>query len=248
MLKARSLIKSHAPGRPVVTGVDLDLDRSSTLAVVGPSGCGKTTLLYALAGLSLPDSGSVTLDGEPVVAPRSDISIILQDYGLLPWKTVEENVALGLKIRGVSLAQRRELARAQLAELGITGRGRDFPAQLSGGEKQRVAIARAYVSGPRLLLMDEPFSSLDALTREKLQRTLLETWAQKNVPYVLVTHSLEEAVYLGGRIAVLSGCPATVAKVFDNPGFGDPDYREKEAYFQLVTELRRAVEDIWTCA
>lgn len=248
MLKARSLTKRHRPGEPVISGIDLELDGSSTLAVVGSSGCGKTTLLYALAGLNQPDEGRVMLDGELITAPRPDVSIILQDYGLLPWKTVLDNVALGLKIRGVARQERNERARAQLGELGITGRDTDFPSQLSGGEKQRVAIARAYVSQPRLLLMDEPFSSLDALTREKLQRTLLETWAQKNVPYVLVTHSLEEAVYLGGRIAVLSGCPSTVTRVFENPGFGDPEYRDKPEYFELITELRRAVEELWTCA
>ncbi|MBU1610748.1 MAG: ATP-binding cassette domain-containing protein, partial [Proteobacteria bacterium] len=127
MLQAYDLTKSHRPGEPVLQGVNLDLGSEETLAVVGPSGCGKTTLLYALAGLSLPDHGSVTLDGEAILAPRSDVSIILQDYGLLPWQTVLDNVALGLKIRGMGRAERYERARAQLAELGIQGRDRDFP-------------------------------------------------------------------------------------------------------------------------
>jgi NitT/TauT family transport system ATP-binding protein len=245
MLTASLLTKCHKPGDPVLRGVDLALGRDETLAVVGPSGCGKTTLLYLLAGLTRPDEGEVLLDGEPVTAPRADISIILQDYGLLPWRTVLENVALGLKIRGVSRSERRERARAQLAELGISGRDADYPAQLSGGEKQRVAIARAYVSNPRLLLMDEPFSSLDALTREKLQRTLLATWASRRVPYLLVTHSLEEAVYLGKRIAIMAGRPSAPARVFENPGFGSPDHRQTDAYFHLLTELRRAVEELW---
>ncbi len=246
MLQARKLTKCHRPGQPVIAGVDLDLGPDETLAVVGPSGCGKTTLLYALAGLDLPDQGSVTLDGEPVTAPRPDISIILQDFGLLPWRPVLENVALGLKIRGMGRVERNERARAQLAELGIIGRDSDFPGQLSGGEKQRVAIARAYVTEPRLLLMDEPFSSLDALTREKLQLTLLDTWASKQVPFLLVTHSLEEAIFLGRRIAIMAGSPSAPVRIFDNPGFGDPDYREREEYFRLLMELRRSVEELWS--
>lgn len=215
------------------------------MAIVGPSGCGKTTLLYMLCGLSRPDSGKALLDGSEINGTSQDISIILQDYGLLPWRTVLENVALGLKISGQGKGERMTRAREQLAELGIVGRDRDYPANLSGGEQQRVAIARAFVSRPRLMLLDEPFSSLDALTREKLQATLLELWSKRRVPYVLVTHSLEEAVFLGGRIMVLAGCPAKPAVCFDNPGFGDANLREKDSYFQLLRELRKTVERLW---
>lgn len=244
MLAADHLSKSY-DGKPVLEDVTFRLEPEETLAVVGPSGCGKTSLLYLLGGLSEPDSGRVSLMGAPVIRPIPDISIILQDYGLLPWRTVIDNVALGLKLHGTGRAERRRRARDQLAELGISGRDQDYPANLSGGEQQRVAIARAFVTEPRLMLLDEPFSSLDALTRERLQRTLLDVWRKRRIPYVLVTHSLEEAVMLGKRIMVMSGRPARPVAVFDNPGFGDENIRDTEACFSLLRELRHTVEDQW---
>ncbi|MBI9081166.1 MAG: ABC transporter ATP-binding protein [Pseudodesulfovibrio sp.] len=244
MLIAENLSKYYG-GEGVLDNVSFSLGREETLAVVGPSGCGKTTLLYLLSGLTRADSGVAFLDGELIGRPTSDISIILQDYGLLPWKTVVENVALGLKIQGVFKKERMERARAQLAELGITGRDSDYPANLSGGEQQRVAIARAFVSRPRLMLLDEPFSSLDALTRERLQRTLLDVWKLRKVPFVLVTHSLEEAVVLGKRIMVMSSRPASPVAVFDNPGFGDESIRDTKGCFELLKELRHTVEALW---
>lgn len=244
MLTAEDLSKSYG-GQAVLDNVSFALGREETLAVVGPSGCGKTSLLYLLSGLTLPDHGAVRLEGDPVMSPTPDISIILQDYGLLPWRTIIDNVALGLKVQGVSKKERLDRAREQLAELGIEGRDNDYPASLSGGEQQRVAIARAFVSRPRLMLLDEPFSSLDALTRERLQRTLLDVWQRRKVPFVLVTHSLEEAVVLGKRIMVMSSRPARPVAVFDNPGFGDASIRDTEACFELLKELRHTVEALW---
>lgn len=244
MLKAEDLGKSYGVDS-VLENVSFTLGREETLAVVGPSGCGKTTLLYLLSGLAAPDVGRAFLDGVEVLSPTQDISIILQDYGLLPWKTVIDNVALGLKVQGVPRGERLARAREQLAEVGIVGRDHDFPANLSGGEQQRVAIARAFVTNPRLMLLDEPFSSLDALTRERLQRALLDVWQRRTVPFVLVTHSLEEAVVLGKRIMVMSGRPATPVAVFDNPGFGDAAIRDTEACFQLLKKLRHTVEELW---
>ncbi len=244
MLTAENLEKSYG-GDVVLKDVSFSLDRGETLAVVGPSGCGKTTLLYLLSGLASPDRGLARLDGQEIVAPTPDVSIILQDYGLLPWRTVIDNVALGLKVQGVSKAERLERARAQLVEVGIVGREDDYPANLSGGEQQRVAIARAFVSCPRVMLLDEPFSSLDALTRERLQRALLEAWKVREIPYVLVTHSLEEAVVLGKRIMVMSGRPATPVKVFDNPGFGNASIKDTPECFELLRELRHTVEALW---
>ena len=244
MLTAESLSKSY-DGNAVLQEVSFSLGAGETLAVVGPSGCGKTTLLYLLSGLAAPDTGRALLDDRPIAAPSSDVSIILQDYGLLPWRTVIDNVALGLKIQGVGRRERLTRAREQLAEVGIIGRDSDFPANLSGGEQQRVAIARAFVTRPRLTLLDEPFSSLDALTRQRLQLALLEAWRVRQVPYVLVTHSLEEAVMLGKRIMVMSARPARPVAVFDNPGFGDARIRDSEACFSLLKELRRTVEAQW---
>jgi NitT/TauT family transport system ATP-binding protein len=245
MLRAGDLCKRYPDGNAVLENVSFELAADETLAVVGPSGCGKTTLLYVLAGLTQCDCGTVSLDGAPIAESRRDVSIILQDYGLLPWKSVVENVALGLKVRGVARGERLVRAAEQLQELGIHGREGDYPANLSGGEQQRVAIARAFVTEPRLMLLDEPFSSLDALTREKLQGTMLEVWKRKRVPYVLVTHSLEEAVFLGRRILVLSGRPARPVACFDNPGFGSEGYRDTESYYAMLRELRRAVEAAW---
>lgn len=244
MLAADHLSKSYG-GKAVLEDVSFRLGREETLAVVGPSGCGKTTLLYLLGGLTAPDTGQVKLMGAPVACPSADISIILQDYGLLPWHTVIDNVALGLKLHGLGRAQRRDKARRQLAEMGIVDRDLDYPANLSGGEQQRVAIARAFVTEPKLMLLDEPFSSLDALTRERLQRTLLDVWRKRKIPYVLVTHSLDEAVMLGKRIMVMSGRPARPVAVFDNPGFGDENIRDTEACFGLLRQLRHTVEDQW---
>ncbi|QGY40676.1 ATP-binding cassette domain-containing protein [Pseudodesulfovibrio cashew] len=244
MLTAENLAKSY-DGEAVLRDVSFSLDREETLAVVGPSGCGKTTLLYILSGLAAPDQGRALLHGSPITRPTPDISIILQDYGLLPWRTVLDNVALGLKVQGVPKRERLERAREQLAELGIAGRDQAYPANLSGGEQQRVAIARAFVTRPRLMLLDEPFSSLDALTRERLQHSMLDVWQRNKVPYVLVTHSLEEAVMLGKRIMVMSGRPASPVAVFDNPGFGDGDILNTESCFALLKELRRTVEDLW---
>ncbi|OIQ51949.1 Taurine import ATP-binding protein TauB [Pseudodesulfovibrio hydrargyri] len=244
MLTAENLGKSY-DGKTVIQDVSFTLEQGETLAVVGPSGCGKTTLLYLLSGLAAPDSGRALLDGGPISGPTSDISIILQDYGLLPWRTIIDNVALGLKIQGVGRRERLERARAQLADVGITGRDNEYPANLSGGEQQRVAIARAFVTRPRLTLLDEPFSSLDALTRERLQLALLTAWQARQVPYVLVTHSLEEAVMLGQRIMVMSARPARPVAVFDNPGFGDARIRDTEACFALLKELRHTVEAQW---
>ncbi|EGJ49898.1 ABC transporter ATP-binding protein [Desulfocurvibacter africanus] len=245
MLEARRLGKRFSGGREILRDVSLRLGQGESLAVLGPSGCGKTTLLYMLCGLSRPDVGEVLLDGKPVRKGTGDAAIILQDFGLLPWKSVLDNVALGLKIAGIGRAERNERARAGLVEVGLTGRERDWPACLSGGEQQRVAIARAFVMSPRALLLDEPFSSLDAITREKLQATLLAMWRRRGVPYVLVTHSVEEAVYLGGRILLLAGDPAGVADSFDNPGFGSEGYRNSEEYYGLVRQVRAAMEELF---
>jgi NitT/TauT family transport system ATP-binding protein len=225
----------------VLRDIDFDLPGDETLAVVGPSGCGKSTLLYMLCGLTAPDTGHVLLDGRHVQKPGRDIAIILQQYGLHPWKTVLDNVTLGLKIQGVAKAERNTRARRLLSDMGLIDREKEFPNRLSGGEQQRVAIARAYAVRPRLLLMDEPFSALDAMTREKLQAQLLKDRLKTPLPYVLVTHSIEEAAYLGRTILLLAGSPATIKARYDNPGFGDPDLRETDHYFSLVRKIRRGI-------
>jgi NitT/TauT family transport system ATP-binding protein len=237
MLTVTSLRKTYPGGREVLRDIDFDLPGDQTLAIVGPSGCGKSTLLYMLCGLTAPDTGNVLLDGRTIQKPGQDIAIILQQYGLHPWKTVLDNVALGLKIQGVAKAKRNKRARKLLRDMGLIDREKEFPNRLSGGEQQRVAIARAYAVRPRLLLMDEPFSALDAMTREKLQAQLLKDRLKTPLPYVLVTHSIEEAAYLGRTILL----PATIKARYDNPGFGDPDLRETDQYFSLVRKIRQGM-------
>lgn len=232
-------------GNLILSNISLELASGETVVILGPSGCGKTTLLKLVSGMEIPDRGSIKIDGIPVQKPSAEIAFILQNFGLLPWKTNLHNVALGLKIKGVDRKTRNRVAREHLSHLGLQGREHDYPAVLSGGEQQRVAIARAYASEPKLLLMDEPFSSLDAITRESLQDTLLNSWRTHSVPYLLVTHSVEEAVYLGKRIIVLAGHPAEVKECFDNPGFATSNYRQSNDYYDLIRLIRNKMEELW---
>lgn len=227
---------------PALAEVSFDLGRSETCAVIGPSGCGKTSLLYALAGLRRPAAGEVLVNGSPVSPKRRETALILQDYGLLPWKTVRENVALGLQIRGLPRPEREREVAAVLDWLGLGGLGHRYPAQLSGGQRQRVGIARALALDPDLLLMDEPFSSLDALTREELQNLLLEVHSRRRPTLLLVTHSIEEAIFLGRRILIFSPGPGRISHVLDNPRAGDPAYRGREEFHRLATAVRRLLD------
>ncbi len=235
-----SVIFSHGPGGPVeaLKDVSFSLDEGQTCALIGPSGCGKTTLLYTLAGLIKPSSGRVMIKGEPVRPKRRDTALILQDYGLLPWKTVWKNVSLGLEIRRVPREEQQQKVEEVLGSLGLLAMRDRFPGQLSGGQRQRVAIARALTLDPDLLLMDEPFSSLDALTREELQESLVELWQVKRPTLVVVTHSIEEAVFLGQKIIIMSGGPGRVLYELDNPGVGSRGYRRTAEYHRLTTTIR----------
>lgn len=215
---------------PALKEVSFAIASGSTCALLGPSGCGKSTLLYVLAGLQNNFTGSVLVNGQP--------TLILQDYGLLPWKTVFDNVQLGLEIRGVSRDQRADKVQQVLTEMGLWEMRQRYPFQLSGGQRQRVGIARSLALEPNLLLMDEPFSALDAITREKLQRQMLDIWQNKSITILLVTHSIEEAVFLGQKIIVLSGQPGQVLDIVDNPRVGEPGYRRTTEFHQLTSTLR----------
>lgn len=203
-----------------VDGVSFEVKPGTVTAILGPSGCGKTSILYALAGLIPTYSGEIHVLGTRPSLGRRDIAIILQDYGLLPWKTVEDNIALGLKFRG---EKNTSVVEELIHRLGLTDSRYKYPHQLSGGQKQRVAIARALSVSPRLLLMDEPFSALDALTREEMQELFLQLQKEKRVTTILVTHSLEEALFLGNQIIVLSKGPAKVLAGISNPDVGVRD-------------------------
>ncbi len=222
--------------QPVLRDICFKVEAHSSCAIIGPSGCGKTSLLFLLAGLLRPDSGSIERAGNP----RS--GTILQNYGLFPWKTVADNVGLGLTLQKVAKSEVRRRVDRLLGEMGLSGYGAHFPGQLSGGMQQRVALARALAVEPQILFMDEPLSALDALTRERLQNLLLTVWRQKRLASVLVTHSIEEAVFLGQKIVVLSRRPARVLRIVDNPDAGADDYRRSEAFFHRCTTLREILK------
>ena len=222
---------------PVLEDVSLQVGAGASCAVIGPSGCGKTSLLFLLAGLLKPTAGTVR------VADRSRTGVILQHYGLLPWKSVAANIGLGLRLQGADREQIRARVNELLVEMDLAAFADHFPGQLSGGMQQRVALARALATGPQLLLMDEPLSALDALTRERLQHTILDIWQRHRVTMVLVTHSIEEAVFLGRTVVVLTARPARVAAVVDNPGAGRSDYRQSETFFHQCRQLRALIRE-----
>jgi len=203
------------PAREFVALKDIDLDvrKGEFLVLVGPSGCGKSTLLDILAGLAHPNSGEVRIDGKTITGPALDRGIVLQGYALFPWRTVRKNVEFGLEIKKVPKAQRRDISDRFIKLVGLDGFADRYPHELSGGMKQRVAIARALAYDPEVLLMDEPFAAVDAQTRENLQDELLRIWEETKKTIVFVTHSIEEAAFLGDRVAVLSANPGQVKEI-----------------------------------
>ncbi len=222
-------------------GLNLALDQGESVCIIGPSGCGKSTTLRLAAGLARPTEGAVLAGGAPLAAPRTDCALILQDFGLLPWKSVYKNAELGLVVRKVPRAERRERTMAALASVGLTGFEHAWPSQLSGGMQQRLALARAVAMRADLLLMDEPLSALDALLREEMQLMLLRSWREQGYGQILVTHSIEEAVLLGQRVVVMAPRPGRVVATVDNPGMGSPEYRRTQAFFERCCEVREAL-------
>jgi NitT/TauT family transport system ATP-binding protein len=251
MIDLAEVTYSYPNGQTIFQSFDWRVSRGESWTVLGPSGCGKTTLLYILAGLRQPDSGQVLIDGMPLTRPRPKSGLILQDYGLLPWATVRENAILGLRIRTFYGPDGKhapeEFRPAQdadpwLERLGLGALIHKYPGQISGGERQRTAIARTLAIQPDLLLMDEPFSSLDAPTREGLQRLTLELWKEQSLTLVTVTHSIEEAVVLGEKILLLGKPPNQIARIVENPGGADPAFCDTPAYTGLVRDLRHKLE------
>lgn len=217
IVEVRNLRKVFEGIPPVaaLNGVNLSVLDGEILCIVGPSGCGKTTLLRIIAGLEKPTSGDILLDGKAVVGPGSDRAMVFQEYALFPWRTVLENVIFGLELK--KLQRKEALMRAEeyIKLVGLSGFEDKYPHQLSGGMMQRAALARALACEPRILLMDEPFGALDAQTRNLMQKELLDIWEKTEKTIIFVTHNVEEAVYIGDRIVVLTARPAKVKTIID---------------------------------
>jgi NitT/TauT family transport system ATP-binding protein len=226
----------------VLDDVSFTLSSWDSLAIMGPSGCGKTTLLLMIAGLLPSSGGFIKIDGEPINGPTRKIGLVLQEYGLFPWKTVGANILLGANLQKLKIPEKR------LSEfksvLGIEGLDHLYPHQLSGGQRQRVALARALILRPALLLLDEPFAAIDAITRERLQDRLLAVFGQRQFSFIIVTHNIEEAIFLGKRILILDNSASGVSTIMENSGVGDPHYRTKSAFFELSTKLRNILEEL----
>lgn len=193
--------------------VNLTVNQGEFLAIVGPSGCGKSTLLDLIAGLTLPTSGELYIDGRLITKPALDRGIVMQGYALFPWRTVRHNVEFGLEVKKVPKKERKDISSSFLQLVGLSGFEDRYPYELSGGMKQRVAIARALAYDPEVLLMDEPFAAVDAQTREVLQDELLRIWEETRKTIIFITHSIDEAVALADRVAVMSANPGTIKEI-----------------------------------
>lgn len=224
--------------------LDLCVSGGQSISIIGPSGCGKSSMLSMICGLIEPTSGSVTVDGKIIDSVRQKTAYIPQDFGLLPWKNALENAELGLKIRRIPKAERRRIARSSLDSVGLSGFEDAYPNDLSGGMKQRLALARSLTIDADLLLMDEPLSALDALMRESIQDMLLTLWMERKYTQIIVTHSIEEAVFLGERICVMSSRPGSIKTIVDNPFMGTREFRDTSTFYDLCNLLRSCLKDV----
>ena len=229
----------------VVDDVTYDINDGDFIAVIGPSGCGKTTMMSMLAGFQKPTTGKVLFDGQPVNGPGPERGVIFQEYGVFPWLTVKQNIAFGLQLKAnhVALSERNQICDHYLALMGLTDFANSYPKHLSGGMRQRLAIARAYAVKPQFLLMDEPFGALDAQTRANMQNLLLNVLATEGKTVMLITHSVEEAIYLASRIVVVTARPARIKEIIDVP-FGyprDESLQERAEFVALRSHIRELV-------
>jgi len=229
-----------------VKDVSLDVKSGEFMVIVGPSGCGKSTLLDLLGGLTQTTKGRILLDGKPISGPGLDRGIVFQQYALYPWLTALGNIEFGLEAKGVPARQRQEIARHFLDLVNLSGFENRYPNELSGGMKQRVAIARSLAYDPEVLLMDEPFAALDAQTRETLQAELLRIWRQSGKTIVFITHGIDEAVYLGQRVAVMTSWPGRIKKIIEIPAHlhgGDEDVRSLPEFGKIRHEIWSLLQD-----
>ncbi|WP_127532461.1 ABC transporter ATP-binding protein [Paenibacillus kobensis] len=239
-------VRNAAAGRgaystfTAVRDINFEVRDGEFMVIVGPSGCGKSTLLDMLGGLTKPSSGEILIDGKPIEGPGLDRGIVFQQYALFPWKTAKQNIEFGLEAKGVPRKERSERASHFLELVGLAGFEQRYPHELSGGMKQRVAIARSLAYDPDVLLMDEPFAALDAQTRETLQGELLRIWEQTKKTIIFITHGIDEAVYLGQRVAVMTSRPGTIKQIIDIPidtRSTEEDIRSLPAFGELRHEI-----------
>lgn len=240
MIEIKNLTFFYEAGKPIFEDFSFSISKGESLSVLGPSGCGKSTFLYLLSGLLRPQKGEILIDGERLVRPRERTGLILQDYGLLPWKTIKENVELGLKLRGIF---KDSLTESWMRRLGIFNVKDRYPHQVSGGEKQRAAIGRSLVLKPDLILMDEPFSSLDAPTRETLEDLIFRLKEEENLTVVLVTHMVDEAAYLGDRILLFMDPPQRKPQLIEKKRRFCS--RLESDFLNFQNELKRRIETLW---
>jgi NitT/TauT family transport system ATP-binding protein len=235
-LQLRDLVLSYG-GAPVVDGLTLDARPGEILVLTGPSGCGKSTVLRALAGLLTPDAGEVLADGTRVATTSRDRAMVFQDNALLPWRTVQSNVELALKLAGRPRQGRREEALRWIVDVGLTGFETYLPKSLSGGMRQRVQLARGLAGAPRAVMMDEPFGALDTQTRATMQRLLIDTWRAHPTTVVFVTHDVDEALLIGDRIAVLGRAGRPLRALIDVPSPRDPSVSRAAARTEAIAAL-----------
>lgn len=245
MLSLRGLGKTYGNGTEALAGIDLIVPAGEAIALIGGSGCGKSTLLRLIAGLEVPSCGVVEVDGEPVASPHEAVGLVFQEPRLLPWLDVDGNVGFGITDLPAPIRARR--VHEALARVGLTGQGKRWPKELSGGMAQRVALARVLVARPRILLMDEPFSALDALTRASLQDHVARLWGEDRQTLVLVTHDIEEALLLADRVVVLRPRPGRIETMLrvdlprprdrDSPGFEAARRRLRAALDRSLQEF-----------
>ena len=224
---------------------DIDVREGEFLSIVGPSGCGKSTFLNVLLGLIRPDSGELKLHGKPITGPGTDRAMVFQEFGLLPWRTVQHNIELGLELKGMAADARRKVSKPLIEMVGLTGFEGHYPHELSGGMKQRVGLARALATDPDVLLMDEPFAALDAQTRDLMQIELLRIWNAARKTVLFVTHQIDEAIYLSDRVVVMTKRPGRAKKIFaiELPRPRDYEMRVTPQFNELKLEIWNQLKD-----
>ena len=249
MLEINNLSVNYISKKNIVKALgplSMEIESGDIIAIIGPSGCGKSTLLHVLSGIIKEYSGQAALNGEKLNPKVHDIGFIPQNFGLLPWKSVEKNCLLSLKIKHKIIdSELKARINYIMNKLNINGLKDRYPKELSGGQKQRAAIARAFIMNPDLLLMDEPFSALDALTREEAQELFIDVWNQYKPTTVFVTHSIEEAIYMGKKIVIMSHCPGAIVETIDNPLFNTENLRQNEEYLKLSSHIRTIIKKGW---